>query len=540
MTAARWILYGSIKVLSPMAIRTGAEEDRWPDHNHQAEPNPNPKPILASEQAVPIAAIELDHQLQPFIPATAIKGLLRGMAADLGDVALTGALIRLLGDLPREDPADPTAKVATGGVAEFHNAHAKTLVPVGTHRPAIRGRTALHEGSRTAEAGQLRHDRIVAPDTLFSVTILLDRAQEADVQLLLALLGLINGESAASALGAGAAQGDGRVQWVPGAARVFGSAEALVWMGKPVGTDWTDCAITTNILPLQIANPQTRRIRLPFTLQIAGHFLVSTEEIIPGHTDKTKRRKRPYRVDGADDTTARLAGSSLDGALRAQARRIYRTISGDFAPWPADDTDLPAAFEALFGSTRCGSLLETETFVCKDMNQTQQEFVAIDRFSGGSDHGAKFDLRAFEAPALRGAIALVMHRAPLAEVSGKPAGTASVSASAAAIGLLALTLKDLACGDISLGFATRKGYGGVGGLEFDGGTGWQTLLESLGTHVAAVTAFVPGLQALDGLDSRKVIEAAVTALQVEAKAWVARHTAERSASTGPQSETVTP
>lgn len=522
MIPARYIVEGFLKVLTPLAIRLGHEGTDFPAMAPEVEPNAPPQLEGANAGPAPIAAIELDHRGLPFLPATAIKGLLRSHAASALDDQYAEMIQRLLGDLPRKgaDAANPLADAATGGIVDFRHA----FLPPGCQpqaRPAIRGRTALHEGSRTAEEGQLRHDRIVAPGTEFPVTILLTRATAQDVATLLALLALIGGADAASALGAGAAQGDGRVAWTLVSVRQFGPAEAVAWVNAPAGTGWQDHATEISLAPALLTTRSDLRIDLQLALQIEGHFLVGAQEIYTNDKGKEARRTRPYRVDADDERIARLAGSSLDGALRAQARRIYRTISGDTKPWSADDTDLPPAFEALFGSPRQGSMLEVETFLFSAKKLVEHEFVAIDRLSGGSADEKKFALKAFEAPLLTGTLRLVMQRSVTPSLTGKSGMTLAVGISLPAIGLLALTLKDLASADIPLGHGTRKGYGGVAALTFANG-GWRALLEHLGAEAARMAGSVPSLEALERLAPHAVIELAVTALHDEAMAWATK------------------
>lgn len=516
MTKNRFIVKGYLEALSPVALRTGNEEDVA---RHAASGEPNAEPVLEDGGApAPVAAIELDHRGYPFLPGSSLKGLLRSLLALSSGAADAKRAVRLFGDLPKEgrDPKDPLAKVTQGGVAEFRNS--PVADPDRNWRPAIRGRTALHEGTRTAEDGQLRHDRMVAPGTRFAVTIVLDRAEEDDVRYLLGLLALLDGQTAASSVGAGTTQGDGRVVWMPDPKPVlqFGSEQAARWLASTTPAPWSDFAVAADFKPSAMGYVAIKRATLDLKIEMAGHFLVGAQEIHRNAQGIDVRRVRPYRVSGDDDSTARLAGSTLDGALRAQARKIYRTISGDLAPWADDDTELPEAIEALFGSAKCASLLETETFLCTGMQLTEQEFVAVDRFSGGAATGAQFTIRAFEAPTLEGRLSLVLERKPEAAVTGKAGDSKAVVAPVAAVGLLALTVKDLACGDVPLGHATRKGYGQVARVTGRDDAEWPSILEDLGRQVLEAGILPKTTSVVDG---RSAIEAAVSALHQEASAW---------------------
>lgn len=530
MTTARWIVSGKLEVLTPLSIRTGYQEQEPPapvdGPLSGIEPNA-PANAVPQGVASPIIGIELDDKQRPYVPATAIKGLLRNRAAASLPEEDMAILRALLGDQPAagRDKNDAAAKVAKGGFAEFRNAFIADD-PNSGYRPTLRGRTALHEGSLTAEGGQLRQERAVAPGTTFAVEIVVCRADEAQVALLLGLLTLIDGLDASSALGAGTSQGDGRVKWSKGDIRRFGTAEAKAWQFAAAEKTWQDFARPAPIAPREIRPQPDRRVTLAFTLPIEGHFLVGAMEVVKNAEGNNVLRKRPLRLHGGDDKTARLPGSSLDGALRAQARRIFRTIAGDFRPWEDDDIKLPAGFASLFGSAAAGSLLECEEFSQDGLALVEQEFVAIDRLSGGGADEKKFSMRAFEAPQLTGKIHLVLHRRTNPALTGKPNMTSVTGVTPEAIGLLALVLKDLACGDVPLGAATRKGYGGVGGLIFGNG-GWPELLEHLGEQVLLHAADIPALEPFRPcLTGREVIETAVALLHAEARAWKAKRPAD--------------
>ena len=73
MTPQRWIIDGSLEVVTPLAIRTGASDEFIQGQLPTLEPNFLPD--LAGGETVPVSGIELDHEMRPFVPATAIKGL---------------------------------------------------------------------------------------------------------------------------------------------------------------------------------------------------------------------------------------------------------------------------------------------------------------------------------------------------------------------------------------------------------------------------------------------------------------------------------
>ncbi len=187
-----------------------------------------------------------------------------------------------------------------------------------------------------------------------------------------------------------------------------------------------------------------------------------------------------------------LPGASLRGVLRSQAERIARTLTtldveglDEFGarcpccdpnarPACADATGTPLAACAslaeaaaqravsnrekkpevkpgdlclgcqLFGSTRFGSRLRVEggSSALPDEDPTQmRDFVAIDRFTGGAKHQAKFD-------------ALVANGQPEFQVSLSLENPEEWE-----LGWLYLALRDLVEGMASLGFGGAKGFG---------------------------------------------------------------------------------
>jgi hypothetical protein len=108
----------------------------------------------------------------------------------------------------------------------------------------------------------------------------------------------------------------------------------------------------------------------------------------------------------------------------------------------------------LFGAEGWGSVIEVGNFVEASRDGSPcpgeayvQEFLALDRFTGGGAEERKFDAEGGWQPILKGTITVHLDRLKaMGEVQP-------------ALGLLALTLRDLAEGDLSFGWGTGKGYG---------------------------------------------------------------------------------
>ena len=103
----------------------------------------------------------------------------------------------------------------------------------------------------------------------------------------------------------------------------------------------------------------------------------------------------------------------------------------------------------LFGGAGWRAPLHISDFVPVAGGQGEeltQDFVAIDRFTGGAAAGKKFKARYVYQPTLKGRIELELSRVRPEHV-----------------GLLALAMRDLLEGDVPLGFGKNKGFGHCSG-----------------------------------------------------------------------------
>ena len=244
----RWIIRGVFEALSPIAIHTGSNEDEWPEGVCPTEINHLSQIASEQERVIPVRGIELDATGRPFLPATAIKGLLRAKASQCCDLDLD-QMTRLFGDAPQED-ASLGAKVPKGGMIEFRNAWTSAFGPV--MRPAARGKTELAEGTRTVDDGQLRHDRVVAPGVCFDVELVLTRATRSHAETLLGLLAQIDGASSDSAIGSSTSQGDGRIKWIPEQVLCFDKAQAQEWFKAGAEKPWAHYATEVDIAAIPL------------------------------------------------------------------------------------------------------------------------------------------------------------------------------------------------------------------------------------------------------------------------------------------------
>ncbi len=463
----RWILSGQLITRSVMEIRTGVTETE-PLRPAGKQPGPGEPPPSGEEKPPGILAIDLDANRKPVIPATAMKGRVRAiLAEDFGDTE-RDAIIRLLGDRPdkNRNTEVPDAQVAQGGSAEFHNLRVVHADGPPAQRPPVLGKTAIHAGTGSAADGLLRHSRIVPEETVFDFEITVDGAAEADVALLCHAIGRFDGGHG-SALGGRKRTGQGRIRLVPGsfAVRRLDLEGVRAWLKDATKAPWSDYARTVDA-PAAPAPSGTAPPLLPLTLRVDGFFLVTGVQpkkpdptgAATTHTEDT-RKPRVLRRGGKDYPL--LPGESLNGVLRAQAMRIWRTLTGN--PGALEGDNIPAPVAELFGGTERRGRLDISDCIGREAAPPRtHEMVAIDRFHGASSGSQKFNVLAFEAPVLCGELRLAAAARDELRVTGKESRADPRLAEAlsdAAFGLFVLLFRDLAEGELAAGFGTRKGYG---------------------------------------------------------------------------------
>lgn len=460
MRSDRYLLTGTLTTASPLHLGVGEPTER------AGLVNPE------SKLPVEVNAVAKDACGKPYLPGTALKGALRRAwelaFPDAGDLFTTvfGAQTR-------------------GGDAEFHDAPATTIAGHATEREeripwwcgetwtGVNARVAIDRVTGAASRHRLFHDEMVPPGVEFAVRIA-GHLEEAAVIRLLALLEGFNDRLEPLTLGADPVNGWGRFTWRPEEIRRMDSEGVQRWLqcAKPkVGWDALEPLPDAERERLLSLTPElaARRggtgLTFDITLNIPGPFLVNdpsrtgSGEEKPDHTPRLDHHGRPY-----------LPASSLRGALRGQAERILRTILGETAACgpgapvspclpPKDEAGLQRLCPAcrLFGAAGWRTPLQLSDFTAGNEGESstpvqgvyvkRQQLLAIDRFTGGGATGLKFNSDAAHGAVLKGQLRLDLEALARAGVG------------AWGLALLALTLRDLAEGDIPVGFGAAKGYG---------------------------------------------------------------------------------
>jgi CRISPR/Cas system CSM-associated protein Csm3 (group 7 of RAMP superfamily) len=446
---SRYIIEGTLTTLSPLHIGAGWEEQTGDGSKD------DPKKLVAQ--------LALDSNNKPCIPGSTLKGILRARVFESNEIGAS-ARNSIFGSVA----GDKT----TPGKVQFLTATSKKDVTTFEHV-----RHARERKTKAVENEKLFTREMVHDGAQFAVTLIANGLDDDEIA---ALTGLLHGASDKQPLefGAGTASGKGRAIWGKETKVSRVASAAKFWSKFKSGATLAATASATTIQPTSLS-PVHRPMALNVSIKIDGPFLSfgGVEQTNAGSPKAfIPRRLRNGKVV--------FDGHSFHGALRAQAERICNTMGialNGRVPVVQSESECDIV-QLLFGATGWKSpLVLTDLTVEGNGKKHTQEFVAIDRFTGGSAEGLKFKGESVVNPTLFGTLSIHTHRI-----------TDSVRRNQA-LGLLALVLHDLDEGDIPLGYgASAKGYGQVG-CETNLYADFQKILESRekepsGEDVASVTA----------------------------------------------------
>ena len=185
-------------------------------------------------------------------------------------------------------------------------------------------------------------------------------------------------------------------------------------------------------------------------------------------------------VGGAGKIAPVIPGSSVKGALRAQARRILHTLFDPNGKKASEKPKYLAVLDLLFGSAEragrmsvgdvyyrssvsSGDWMEEKSEVLNAVTERRQH-VAIDRFTGGASEGALYSVRPVrrDKENQEGGWEPIRLSLDLSGFSEKQVCTA--------LALLKLLLRDLQDGYLPIGFGSRRGLGEIvvpeGGIRY--------------------------------------------------------------------------
>lgn len=471
----RWSIRGYLETRAPLHIGSGETGSHPLIVRDVRVPAGGPSEKKPVEIALVASAAVGDGGEQscgrPYLPATSVRGALRRwfehhgfdpkcVARAFGEAGEPGGLLRFHDSFLRHD-AVPTV------APSFWRPERGT---------GVVAHVSLDRRSRTASDQRLFHLEVVPAEQRFDleITVFEDLAAVA-----LVLHGLETLEKDHGArLGAGTADGWGRVAWHCDGIFYLGHGQIGSWLAKganemveeafvPLDLD-QQAALEAAKAVLQPAYPSARgRLDLRLAIEVEGPFLVQD-------TDPTRAGRgaeTPNRVPRRDhEERTILPATSLRGALRNQAERILRTIGGLGAACGPGSPRSPCSpvgsldqISSLcpacqtFGAAGWRTPVRLTDFrasvATPDSALRAQEHVAIDRFTGGAADERKFRVCHAAAPRLEGSFAIDLDALCRAGVG------------AWSLALLALVLRDLDEGDVALGGGAARGYGRVAGVE---------------------------------------------------------------------------
>lgn len=490
----RWLIKGTLTTESELHIGDGGAGGL----HRRKEPAEGDKPDAST--------VCTDAKGRAFVPGSGIKGTLRAVVSDGGGVDDGWACL-----LGSDQPDDPKA---VGGKLEFWDAFhddgdgAESEKPNqkklhedqdrkrpwwdNDRRTCVAVAVSLDRRTRTAKENLLYHLEYVPKGERFAFEISGDNLEVEEVAHLLWLLEQFNPSAQRRAtLGALASNGWGRVTAKVTEIRCLD--DLAVWKKNPAAGLGGLPEVSDDLRrKLQEAKarvspsknaPQGLVIKIDLTME--SPWLIrdprQDERAEKGKDLKDESRK-PKDAVAIHDESGRpfVPAKSFRGALRSRAEMILRTVGLEFANHPGEieplstkrrqtedvlkaiaDQDLASM---LFGLSGWRAPLEVSRLVAGgECGKHEQEFVAIDRFTGGAAAGAKFNAElAGGMTTLSGELAIDLERLK------------KVDSECASIGLLALVLRDLEEGDITIGSGAAKGQGFCTATITIDGADWRT------------------------------------------------------------------
>ena len=412
----------------------------------------------------PEVAAFYGHGNELRIPGSSLKGVLSA-----GDTRS-----QIFGTVDGEGKAESGGKVTFYDAvctprATVTNADGYWLAPRGTY---VLPNVGIDAKLRSAQENLLYYTEVAPPGTVFQVTLIAENLEPSELLSLRQRLTDAFHPHGAT-LGAGTANGWGVVQWQETNVEVIELGDMKEWLKNPAKRFDTLFRLhTVDKLTLRV-EPTRDLLKIQITLPFTGRMIVNdpTQMRAKGAGDTDGRYvvgKTPIRLA---DGRVYLPASSVRGALRAQARRLWQTVKWeqanlnkvprrDLNPRQERDvvTSLPP-FNQVFGAGGWKSPLFVPDFhLVNGEESITQHFVAIDRFHGGAAANRKFQTRALDRPKFEGTITVNLAALETARVGDW------------FYLFLLFLLRDLREGDIYFGAQSAKGYGQVKAqIQLEGG-----------------------------------------------------------------------
>ena len=322
-----------------------------------------------------IAKMCRDEHDQPYVPGTALKGILRDVAG-----SECAAAKELFGEISHKDDGTGRAgKLVVYGAVQKAPGKGSGLPHIKADGTFIAAQTAINPATGTADPGKLFYKEMCAPGARFLFRArLMDAGLKEHAYKLLAALAVENGLAA----GKGQADGLGRLQL---------DVETLVIKRETLEDDGEIRSDRLADFDLKAAGEGCMApdvIRLILTCD--GPYVSrdwSWDKPKRADDDKSREQVPDIKPLRSDDSSPLLNGTLLTGAMRARAN------------WLAALEDDPGAAEwvkLIFGDTGKAALLRVDRILLDgEPALFDHTSVKLDRFSGAPVDGALVTTRSF-------------------------------------------------------------------------------------------------------------------------------------------------
>lgn len=460
--SVRWRIWGTLSTTTPLHIGNGNTTTR-----PKTLVSDKIDPTTKEKKDIEISAVVTTGEHKPaYIPGSTIKGNMRGWMKQAGVDDKIMEQIFGSDDMKKTD--------AVGGKAEFHDAFiTKNLTFSETdekeppywcarRQTAVNVSVTINRQTGTAKEKRLFHEEYVPPAVEFGLVITGLGLTIVEVAHLLHALekGSARDADIPLSLGAGTGDGYGRFSWQLTGVKELQDNGIKQWIqdgGKEAGAEIITKYGTAYKLT-DFTSPGYNRIQaylpIKITLNFSGSFLVNDPSRVVESVDPSRKTADHLpRLDHKGHPF--FPSSAFRGAFRSQAERIINTVGGKVCRVDdlekgckpvSDISEIEKLCRAckVFGASGWKTVIDIAPFDLKPnlREKFTQDFIAVDRFTGGVKPGAKFDAESILDPQFTSTLKIDLKHIQPWE-----------------IGLLALLLRDLEEGDITFGFGASKGYG---------------------------------------------------------------------------------
>lgn len=393
----------------------------------------------------------LDHNQQPYLPASTLRGLLYGLARTsfkgedwvdslFGEAHSTeniGTFLRIHDafQIKNNDKTSSKDKHSNSRLLESDNPLATRIVQ-GVSIDPVR---------QVVEAHKLFQFEVIPEGAKFNLVLECDEISEPVLRRLHALL---NGwQDQQITIGRNHLKGSGLVDCCVNKVEVADQNSINHWL---LG-EASDFFFELNTSFEQGDSAMVRSESLTYQFQCQGMLLVND----PDRVIKNKNEYSPQSVySHLESGRAVVPGRAIKGLLRSHARKILVTmLIKQGADIRCAGTSADTYLEGVFGSKDQASKLSISNALSLSNTPVvrKQAFIAVDRFTGGVKDGALFQVEGVLNEVFKGDIALT-------QKAEKGVSSNDITRHWWK-GLLCLVLRDMMQGDGYLGWGKSKGFG---------------------------------------------------------------------------------